>query len=105
MREEHRLRVFENRVLRIFGPNTDEITGEGRNYIMRSLMIGAPHPYCAGNKIENEMGGACSAYGEGRDVYMVLVGKPEGNRPFGRPRRRWEDNNTGLQEVGCGGVD
>jgi hypothetical protein len=38
------------------------------------------------------MGGACSAYGERRGLYTVLVGKPEGNRPLGRTRRRWEDN-------------
>jgi len=39
-------------------------------------------------------------------VYRVLVGNPEGNRPLGRPRHRWEDNiNMGLQEVGCGGMD
>jgi len=41
-----------------------------------------------------------------RSVYRVLVGKPKGKRPLGRPRRRWEDNNKmDLQEVGCGGVD
>ena len=44
--------------------------------------------------------------GEGRGVYRVLVGKPEGKRPLGRPRRRWEDNiKMDLQEVECGGVD
>jgi hypothetical protein len=44
--------------------------------------------------------------GEGRVVYTVLVGKPEGKRPVGRPRRRWEDNiRMNLQEVGCGGMD
>ena len=44
--------------------------------------------------------------GEGRGVYRVLVGKPEGKRPLGRPRLRWEDNiKMGLQEVGCGGMD
>jgi len=43
---------------------------------------------------------------ERRDVYRVLVGKPEGKRPLGRPRRRWEDNiKMDLQEVGCGGTD
>ena len=47
------------------------------------------------------MGGACGAYGEG--VYEVLVGKPGGKRPLGRPRRRWEDNiKMDLQEVGRG---
>jgi len=44
--------------------------------------------------------------GERRGVYRVLVGKPEGKRPPGRPRRRWEDNiKMDLQEVECGGVD
>jgi hypothetical protein len=44
--------------------------------------------------------------GERRDKYRVLVGKPEGKRPLGRPRHRWEDNiKVNLQEVGCGGVD
>jgi hypothetical protein len=52
------------------------------------------------------MGGACSAVGEGRSIYRVLVGKPEGKRPLGRLRRRWEDTiKMGLQEVGCGGMD
>jgi hypothetical protein len=45
-------------------------------------------------------------YGEGRDVYRVLVGKSEGKRPLGRPRLRWEDNiRMNLQEVGCGCKD
>jgi len=44
--------------------------------------------------------------GERRGVYRVLVGKPEGRRPLGRPRRRWEDNiKMDLQEMGCGGMD
>ena len=52
---------------------------------------------------KKEMGGACGAYGGGRVVHMVLVGKAEGKRPLGRPRRRWEDNITmDLQEVGGG---
>ena len=52
------------------------------------------------------MGGACSAYGEKRGVYMVLAGKPEGKRPLGRPRRRWEFNiKIVLQELGCEVMD
>jgi hypothetical protein len=60
-----------------------------------------------GDKIKkNEMGGACSTYGERRGVYRVLVGKTEGKRPLGRPRGRWEDSiKMDLQEVGFGGVD
>ena len=52
------------------------------------------------------MGGTCSACGERRGVYRVFVGKSEGKRPLGRPRRRWEDNiKMDLQEVECGGMD
>jgi hypothetical protein len=51
--------------------------------------------------MKNEMGGACSTYGERRGVYRVLVGKPEGESPLGRPRHRWEDKiKMDLQEVG-----
>jgi hypothetical protein len=62
--------------------------------------------YCSRDNIEkNKMGGACSGYGERRGVYMVLVEKPEGKKPLGRPRRRWEDNiKIYLQELGCGGM-
>ena len=52
------------------------------------------------------MGGACRTYGERRGVYRVLVGKPEGKRPLGRHRRRWENNiKMDLQEVGFRGMD
>jgi hypothetical protein len=52
------------------------------------------------------MGGACSADGKEKGVYRILVGKPEGRRPMGKPRRRWDDNiRMDLQEVGCGDMD
>ena len=55
------------------------------------------------DKIEmTEMGRTCSTYGTSRNAYRVLVGKPEGKRHLGRPRRRWEDNiKMDLREVGC----
>jgi len=52
------------------------------------------------------MGGACRTYGDGTGMYRILVGKPEGKSPLGRPRCRWEDNiKMDLQEVRCGAVD
>jgi hypothetical protein len=55
---------------------------------------------------EDEMGRACSTNGEKRNAYRILVGKPEGKRPLGRPRRRWVDNiKMDLREIGWDGVD
>jgi hypothetical protein len=52
------------------------------------------------------MGGSCSSDGEESGVYRVVEGKPEGKRPLGRPRLRWENNNkANLQELGCGGMN
>jgi hypothetical protein len=52
------------------------------------------------------MGGACSTIGNKRNAYRILVGKPEGKRPLGRPRRRWVDNiKMDLREIGWDGVD
>jgi hypothetical protein len=60
--------------------------------------------YYSGNQIEkNEMGGACRTYGEKSGACRILVGRPEGRRPLGRPRHRWEDNiKMDLQDVGWG---
>jgi hypothetical protein len=56
--------------------------------------------------MENEMGGACSTYGEKKGVYSVLVRKTEGMRPLGRPRFRLDNNiKTDIQEGECGGMD
>jgi hypothetical protein len=52
------------------------------------------------------VGGACSLNGEKRNAYRLLVGKPEGKRPLGRPTRRWVDNiKMDLLEIGWRGVD
>ena len=71
------------------------------------MVWGTPTQYCAGDKIENnEMGWACGACGWGEGVYRVLLGKREGKRPLGRPRRRWVNNiRMDLQEVGRGYMD
>jgi len=62
LREERKLRVFENMVLRIFGPRGDEVTGEWRRWHNEEL--NDLYLYCAGDKIEkNEMGWTCGAYG------------------------------------------
>ena len=70
-------------------------------------MICTAHQCFSGDQIEkNEMGEACSTCGVERGVCRLLVGKPEGKGPLGRPRLRWEDNiKMGLQVVGCGGMD
>jgi hypothetical protein len=82
LREERRLRVFENRMLRIiFGSKRDEVTGELRKLHNECLMICTVHQ-------KNEIGGACSMHGERRGVYRVLEGKPDGKRRLGRPRHR-----------------
>jgi len=107
--EEHRLRVFENSVLRrTFGPKRDEVTGECRKLHNE----GFNDLYCSPNIVRvNEsrrmrLAGHVASVGERRGVYRVLVGKPEGKRQLRRPRRRWEDYiKMDLQEVGCGGMD
>jgi hypothetical protein len=84
---------------RVLGPKKDEVTWEWR----KSHNEGVTQ-CCVGGKIEkNEMGGHVVRMGEGRGVHRILVGTPEGKKPLGRPRRRWEDNiKTDLQEVGVG---
>jgi len=108
LREERRLRVFENRVLRrVFGPRRDEVTEEGRKLHKEELGDLYSLPNIVRVVKSRRMGwvGHVARMGEGRGVYRVLVGKPEGQRTLGRPRRRWEDNiKMYLHEVGgaCG---
>jgi len=95
LREERRLRVFENRVLRrVFGPKRYEVTGEWRkshNEVLSDL-YSLPNIVRVVKSRRMRWAGHVACMGEGRGVYRVLVGKPEGKRPLGRPRCRWEDN-------------
>jgi hypothetical protein len=91
LREDRRLRVFENRVLRrIFGPKRDEVTRERRKLHNEGLN----NLYCSPNIVQVIKSRRMrwvrhvARMGKGRGVYRVLVGKPDGKRPLGRPRRR-----------------
>jgi hypothetical protein len=105
--EEHRLRVFENRVLRIFRPEREE---DGS---WRKLHNDELHSLHSSLNIVRMIklrrmrwAGHVARMGEGRGVYRVLVGRPEGKRPLGRPRRRWEDNiKMDLREIGIDGAN
>jgi hypothetical protein len=109
LREENRLTVFENRVLRrIFGPRRDEVTGEWRKLHNEELHNFYSSPDTIRQVKSKRMwwAGHVARMGEDRKVYKVLVGKSEGKRPLGRPRRRWEDGiRMDLRETGLGGVD
>ena len=109
LRDERRLRVFENRMLkRIFVPKRDEVTGEWRKLHNEELndLYSSPHIVQVTKSRRIRWVEHVVNMGERRDVYRVLVGKPEGKRPLGRPRHRWEDDiKMDLQEVGCGGRD
>ena len=106
LREEHRLRVFENRVLRrIFGHKRDGVTGEWRklhNGESDDLYF-SPNIVRVIKSRRMRWVGHVARMDEERGVHKVLMGKPDGKRPLGRPRRSWEDNiKMDLQEVGRG---
>jgi hypothetical protein len=95
LREEHRLRVFENRVLRrIFGRKRDEVTGDWRRLHNAELNDLYPSPNIIRVIKSSRImwAGHVAGMGEGRDAYRILVGRPGGRRSLGRPRRRWEYN-------------
>jgi hypothetical protein len=116
LREERRLRVFENRVLkRVFGPEKDEVTGEWRKLNNEELngLYSLPNIVRVVKFRRISWAGHVALSGDDRVVHRVLVGKPEGKRLLGRPRRRWVNNikmdlqevvggSWGLEEVGSG---
>jgi hypothetical protein len=107
LREEHRLRVFENWVLRrIFGPKRDEVMGEWRKLHNEELqnLYSSPDIITQVKSRRMRWAGHVAHMGGERIVYRVLVGKPEGTRPLGRPRRMWEDGiRMDLGEIGLWG--
>jgi hypothetical protein len=106
LREEHRLRVFENRVLRrIFGSKRDEVMGEWRKLHSEELrnLYSSPDIIRKIKSRRMRWTGHVARMGEERKVYKVLVVKPEGKRPLERPRHRWEDGlRMDLREIGWG---
>jgi hypothetical protein len=102
------LRVFENRVLRrIFGPKRDELTRGWRKLHNGELhgLYSSPSIVRVIKARRMRWAGHVAQMGEVRDAY-ILVGKPEGRRPLGRPRRRWKDNiKMDLGEIGFGDVE
>jgi hypothetical protein len=109
LREERRLRVFENRVLRrIFGPAWDEIIGEWKKLHNEELndLYSSPNTFRVIKSIRMRWEWHVIRMEERGGSYRDLLGKPEGRRPSARPRRRWEDNiKMDLQEMGWWGMD
>jgi hypothetical protein len=101
--------VFENKVLRrIFGPRRDEVTGEWRKLHNEELhnLYSFPDIVRPVKSRRMRWAGHVARMGEERKVYKVLVGKPKGKRPLGRPRRTWKDGiRMDLREINLGGVD
>ena len=101
--------MFENRILRrIFGLKRDEVTGEWRKLRSEELndLYSSPNIVRVIKSRIMRWAGHVARMGESGGVYRVLMRRPEGKRPLGRPRRRWKDNiKMDHQEVGFGGTD
>jgi len=100
LQEEKKLRVLR----RIFGPRRDKVTREWRKFHNEELndFYSSPNIVRMIKSRRMKWAGHVARIGEESVVYRFLVGKPEGRRPLGRPRRRWADNiRTDLQEMGC----
>jgi hypothetical protein len=105
LREEHRLKVFKNRVLRrIFGPKRDEVTGERKKLHSEELHILYSSPNISQIKSRKmRWAGHVARMGEERKVHRVLVGKPEVKRLLGRLKHRWDDlMRMDLREIDVG---
>jgi hypothetical protein len=104
LREECRLRVFENRVLRrVFGPERDEVTGEWRRLHNEELyaLYSSPNIIRAIKSRRSRWARHVACVGESRDAYRVLAGKPEARRPLERLRHRWDNNiKITLRKIG-----
>jgi hypothetical protein len=103
LREEHRLRVSENRILRrIFGPKREE-DGSWRKLHNDELhnLYYSPNIVRVIKSRRLRWAGHVARIGEGKSVYWILVGRPECKRLLGRPRRRWQDNiKLDFREIG-----
>jgi hypothetical protein len=106
--EEHKLKFFENRVLRkIFGPKREE-DGSWRKLCNDEIhdLYSSPNIVRVIKSRRMRWAGHVARTGAGRGAYRVLVGRPEGKRPLGRPRRRREDNiKMDLREIGIDGAN
>jgi hypothetical protein len=93
---------------RIFGPKRDTVTGEWRKLHNEELcdLYSSPNIFQVIKSRRMRWAGHVACMGERIGVYKVMVGKPEGKKPLGRPRHRWQDNiKMDFPEVGCEGID
>jgi hypothetical protein len=109
LREEHRLAVFEERVLRgIFGPKRDEMIGGWRKLHNEELhnLYSSPSIMRMIKSRRMRWPGHETRMGEKKNAYRILVGKPEGKKLLGRARRKWVDNiKMNLMEIGWDDMD